>query len=111
MSKNLRGIVKGIETEPTQPPARVVEWKNRDNHAKSIIGLALSDSKLHHIDLDKSSKEIWEKLQKLFGAKVVNAKFSLKIHFFSFKMGADTTMSSHINSIKSSCKRIGRSWC
>ena len=44
MSKNLWGIVKGIETEPTQPPARVVEWKNRDNHTKSIIGLALSDS-------------------------------------------------------------------
>ena len=61
-SKNLRGIVKGIETKPTQPLARVVEWKNKDNHAKSIIGLAVSDSELHHIDLDKSSKEIWEEL-------------------------------------------------
>ena len=61
-SKNLWGIVKGIETEPTQPLARVVEWKNKDNHAKSIIGLAVFDSELHHIDLDKSSEEIWEEL-------------------------------------------------
>ena len=56
MSKNLWGIVKDTEIEPTQPPAKVVEWKNRDNHAKSIIGLALSNLELHHIDLDKSSK-------------------------------------------------------
>ena len=55
MSKNLWGIVKGIESEPTQP-RRVVELKNRDNHAKSIIGIALYDLELHHIDLDKSSK-------------------------------------------------------
>ena len=84
-SKNLWGIVKGIESEPTQPPI-VVELKNRYNHAKSIIGLALSDLELHHIDLDKSYEKIWEELQKLFGAKLVNAKFYVKLQFFSFKM-------------------------
>ena len=106
MIKNLWGIVKGIETEPTQPPTRVVEWKNRDNHAKSIIGLALSDSELHHIDLDKSSEEIWEELQKLLSAKAVNAKFSLKLQFFSFKMAANAKMSSHINELKALVKQL-----
>ena len=92
MSKNLWGIVKDIETEPTHPPARVVEWKNRDNHAKSIIALALSDSELHHIDLDKS--------------KAVNAKFSLKLQFFSFNMAANAKMSSQINELKALVKQL-----
>jgi len=44
-----------------------------DDKANSIIGVSLSHSKLHQVDLDKSFKEIWEDLNKLFGAKVVNA--------------------------------------
>jgi hypothetical protein len=36
------------------------EWERIDDKEKSIIGLALSDSELHHVDIDKSSKEIWE---------------------------------------------------
>jgi hypothetical protein len=65
-----------------------------------IIGLALSDSELHHVDLDKSSKEIWEELQKLFSTKVINTQFSLKLQLFRFKMAAKTIMSSHINDLK-----------
>ena len=106
MSKKLWGIVKGTETYPPQLPAKVVEWKNRDNHAKSIIGVALFDSELHHIDLDKSSEEIWEELQKLLGAKAVNAKFSLKLQFFSFNMAANAKMSSQINELKALVKQL-----
>jgi hypothetical protein len=57
MNKNLWGIVKGTEATPADPN-KLIEWESRDDKEKSIIGLALSDSELHHVDLDKSSKEI-----------------------------------------------------
>ena len=105
MSKILWGIIKGTEPKPPQPN-KLIEWQNRDNlnNAKSIIGIAFPDSKLHVIDLDKYSKEILEELQQLFGAKTTNTKFkfSLKLHeLFRFKMVAETTMSGHIKYLKS----------
>jgi hypothetical protein len=57
MNKTLWGIVKGIEKSSTYPN-KLLEWKNRDDKSKAIIGLSLSDSKLHHIDLEKSSNVI-----------------------------------------------------
>jgi hypothetical protein len=64
MNKNLWGIVKGIEATPANPN-KLIEWESRDDKEKAIIGLAFSDSELHRVDLDKSSKEIWENLNKL----------------------------------------------
>ena len=61
MSKNLWGIVKCIEPK-LESPNKLIEWEDMDNNAKSLIGLALLDFELHLIDLDKSSKEIWEEL-------------------------------------------------
>ena len=77
MNRGLWSIVKGTEQAPNDPRL-LVEWKKKEEKAKAIIGLALSDMQLHLIDLAKSSNEIWEELSKLFGAKATNAKFSLK---------------------------------
>ena len=57
MNKNLWVVVKGTETSPTNPNG-LVEWESIDDKAKAIIGLALVDSDLHHIDLERSSKVI-----------------------------------------------------
>lgn len=75
---NLWGIVKGNGQSPIDQN-KSLEWQRRDDKAIAIIGLCLSDFELHHVDVEKSSKEIWDNLIKLFGAKVINAKFSLKI--------------------------------
>lgn len=92
MNKNLWEIVKGIGKSLTNPN-KLLEWQSIDDKAKIIIGLALVDSELHLIDLEKSSKVIWDNLNKLFGAQSVNAKFSLKLLLFRFKMSAEVTMS------------------
>ncbi|KAH9327354.1 hypothetical protein KI387_007532, partial [Taxus chinensis] len=105
MNKNLWGIVNGKETTPTDA-SKLLEWQSRDDRAKAIIGLALSDSELHHVDLDKSSKEIWDTLIKLFGAKAVNAKFSLKLQLYRFKIDDGVSMSSHINNLRSLIKQL-----
>lgn len=57
MNKKLQDIVKGIKTEPTQPN-KLIGWQSRDDRANSIIGLAILDSELHCVDLDKSSNKI-----------------------------------------------------
>eukprot|EP01018_Ginkgo_biloba_P034981 Gb_38096 [translate_table: standard] len=107
MNKNLWHIVNGTNVVPTEAKI-LIEWKSKDDKAKSIIGLALSDSKLHHVDLKISSKEIWDELNKLFGAKVMNAKFSLKLQLFKFKMSAEVTMSSHINNFRSHIRQLAK---
>ena len=72
------------------PDFFLVEWEKKEEKDKAIIGLPLSDTQLHLIDLEKSSKVIWEKLSKLFGEKAMNAKFSLKMQLFSHKMHDET---------------------
>lgn len=105
MNKNLWGIVNGSEAAPTDAK-ELLEWKNKYDKAKSIIGLSLSDSQLHHVDLTKTSKEIWEHLTQLFGVKSTNAKFSIKLQLFSLKMNEETSMSSHINNLMSLLRQL-----
>jgi hypothetical protein len=63
-----------METMPTYAK-QFIEWQSRDDKDKSIIGLSLLYSQLHHVDLAKSSKVIQDELSQLFGAKAVNEKF------------------------------------
>jgi hypothetical protein len=58
------------------------------------------------IDLAKSSNEIWEELSKLFGAKAMNATFSLKMQLFSLKMHEETRLSTHINELMSLLRQL-----
>ena len=100
MRRNLWGIVKGIEKAPTDP-RQLIEWEKKDDRAKAILGLSLADSQLHLIDLKKYSAELWAQLSTIFGEKVVNAKFSLKLQLFKLKMHDEVSLSSHINDLKS----------
>lgn len=105
MNKKLWVIVKRIETTP-RDLTKILKWQSRYDKVKAIIGLALSDSELHHINFEESSKVIWENLSKLFGAQAINAKFSLKLQLFRFKMSLGITMSSHINKLRSLIRQL-----
>jgi hypothetical protein len=105
MNRGLWSIVKGTEQAPNDPKL-LVEWKKKEEKAKAIIGLALSDMQLHLIDLAKSPNEIWEELSKLFGAKAMNEKFSLKMQLFSLKMHEETRLSTHINELMSLLRQL-----
>jgi hypothetical protein len=106
MSRNLWGIVKGTEKAPTDV-RQLLEWEKREERAKSILGLSLSDSQLHLIDLSKSSTQMWEQLSKIFGEKAENAKFTLKLQLFKLKMHAGISLTSHINELKSLIRQLG----
>ena len=78
----------------------MIEWQSRDDKTKLIIGLARLDLELPHVDLENSSNEVWDELNKLFGAKAINAKLSMKLQLFRLKIQAETTLCSHINKLK-----------
>ena len=58
MNRGLWSIVKGIELVSIDPRL-LVEWEKKEEKAKSIISLALSDTQLLLIDLAKTSYKIW----------------------------------------------------
>lgn len=99
MHQNLWSLVKRLEPAP-QDPKQLVEWQKREERAKSIIGLSLSNSQLHLINLRKSSSQIWEHLSKIFGEKAMNAKFPLKLQLFKLNMHNGVSLSTHINHLK-----------
>jgi hypothetical protein len=59
INKNLWGIIKGTE-QSLKYPNKLLEWKSIDDKAKATISLDLLDSEIHHVDLEKSSKEMWD---------------------------------------------------
>ena len=52
MNRGLWSIVEGTEKTPTDPKL-FVEWESKEDKAKDIIGLALSNTQLHLIYLAK----------------------------------------------------------
>lgn len=105
MNKNLWVIVSGKEKTPTNAN-KLLHWSSRDDKAKAIIGHALFDTELQHIDLDKSLAKIWDNLNKLFVSKAINIKFSLKLPLFRFKMEDGITMSNHISNLQSLIRQL-----
>jgi len=51
MNKGVWSIVKGTEKAPSDPRL-LAEWEKKEEKAKTIIGLALLETKLHLIDLE-----------------------------------------------------------
>lgn len=85
IEKNLLDVVSGATTRPTDVD-ELAKWTAKDRRAIALIGLAISDAYLHHIDLSKTSKEMWDNLNILFGSKALNAKMGLKQKLFKLKM-------------------------
>ena len=69
----------------------------KDQRASALIGLGLSDAYLHHIDLSKTSKEIWDGLNILLGLQASSAKMSLKQKLFRLKMNEGDNIVQHIS--------------
>lgn len=100
MKESLWAIVSGREECPEDINGKKV-WMNRDEKGLAIIALGLSDTFIHHIVDKCTSKEAWDELEKLFGAKGKNSKISLKIQFFGLELKRNETLSAHINTMKS----------
>ncbi|KAH9316558.1 hypothetical protein KI387_025185, partial [Taxus chinensis] len=100
VEKDLWDIVDGGSVAPTDVDA-LQKWKVKDKKALAIIGLGLSKPYLHHVDFKKSSNEIWEALNQLFGSKTDNAEINMKQKLYGLKMEEGGDIVSHISKFRS----------
>ena len=96
MSKGLWPIITGTRVIDINNPEDVED----DERAQSIIMLHLDKSLIHNIDAFVTTKQKWEELDKLYGAKGKNSKISPKIEFFSLAYKRGTSMGAFISHMK-----------
>lgn len=74
------------------------EWRKFDDEACSTIRLYLSKEVDHNIKAERSAKEIWEKLEKLYTLEraLIN-RFDIKKQFYRLTMDETTTIQDHLN--------------
>lgn len=108
MKEGVWNVVKGIEKEPTldQGAEKQRIWQDKNDKATALIGLGLADSLIHHVDFDKTAKEVWDKLENLFGNKINNSKVFLKQKFFSSKMKESDTLQEHLSTLGSIIQQL-----
>lgn len=80
MQYNVWRLVKGREpkSKGLEMTANVLAWSNKNDRALAIIGLGLGDNYIHHLDLNSTADDVWEKLNEQFGKDFNNSVVFLK---------------------------------
>ena len=71
-----------------------------DENAIANLHLALADVVLSSIEEKKKAKEIWDHLTKLYEAKSLHNKIFLKRKLYTLRMSESTSVTEHINTLK-----------
>jgi len=71
-----------------------------DDNAFTNIHLALADEVLSTVVEKKTVKEIWDTLTKLYESKSLHNKIFLKQRLYTFRMTETTSVTDHINTIR-----------
>jgi hypothetical protein len=73
------------------------DWKNLDQKAKSTISLCLSDLVLLNVSEEATTKDLWDKLGKLYQSKsLVNKRF-LRKKLYNLRMRDGDSVADHLN--------------
>ncbi|KAI9162073.1 hypothetical protein LWI28_023521 [Acer negundo] len=73
------------------------KWKVLPEKAMSSIELHLSDEVICNVMEEKSTKETWEKLEKLYMGKTLSNKLTLKDQLYGLKMEKGGDVIAHLN--------------
>jgi hypothetical protein len=89
-----------IAVDPGTAPTRTSadDWKKMDQKAKSTIRLCLSDSVLLNVSEEATTKDLWEKLGKLYQSKSLVNKLFLRKKLYNLRMRDGDSMAEHLNS-------------
>jgi len=97
MREGMWGTVSGDDEDPgSSNGEKYKQWRQRNDRAIALIGLSLADSLVHHIDFKSTAKQMWEKLESIFGNKITNSKVFLKLKFYDLKMSDHEELSDHL---------------
>jgi hypothetical protein len=73
------------------------DWKNLDHKAKSTIRLCLSNSVLLNVSEEATTKDLWEKLGKLYQSKSLVNKIFLRNKLYNLRMRYGDSVAEHLN--------------
>jgi hypothetical protein len=82
-------------TAPTGTSAD--DWKKLDRKAKSTIRLCLSDSVLLNVSEEATTKDLWDKLGKLYQSKSLVNKLFLRKKLYNLRMRDGDSVAEHLN--------------
>jgi hypothetical protein len=88
-------IAVDLGTTPTGTSAD--DWKKMDQKAKSTIRLCLSDSVLLNVSEEATTKDLWEKLGKLYQSKSLVNKLFLRKKLYNLRMRDGDSVVEHLN--------------
>jgi hypothetical protein len=75
----------------------VDDWKKLDRKAKSTIRLCLSDSVLLNVSEEATTKDLWEKLGKLYQSKSLVNNLFLRKKLYNLRMRYGDSVAKHLN--------------
>jgi hypothetical protein len=88
-------IVIDPSTAPTGTSAD--DWKNLDRKTKSTNRLCLSDSILLNVSEEATTKDLWDKLGKLYLFKPLVNKLFLRKKLYNLRMRYGDSVVEHLN--------------
>ena len=76
------------------------KWNEMDGNAIVDLHLTLADGVLSSVVEEKTAKDIWNTLTKLYEAKLLHNKFFLKRRLYTLRMAETTSVTNHIKTLK-----------
>ncbi|KAJ8615808.1 hypothetical protein MRB53_035180 [Persea americana] len=95
IQQGIKIALLGKEKKPEKMNAD--EWADVDERAMSSIEQYLSDEVMFNVMLEKSAKDLWEKLEKLYMGKNLTNKLHLKKQLYGLKMEEGCDLMEHMN--------------
>jgi hypothetical protein len=88
-----------ITVDPSTAPTRTLadDWKKLDRKAKSTIRLCLSDLVLLNVSEEATTKDLWDKLGKLYQSKSLVNKLFLRNKLYNLRMRDGDSIAEHLN--------------
>jgi hypothetical protein len=86
-----------IVADPSTTGTSAHDWKNLDQKTKSTIRLCLSDSVLLNVSEEATTKDLWEKLGKLYQSKSMVNKLFLRNNLYNLRMRDGDSVTEHLN--------------
>lgn len=107
-ARGLIGFVEGTEKEPNKE-SKKADWTNwKQSSSKAVVILLGSVEKSIHAHLQncRSPKEIWDKLQQLYGSTGHNARDSALQDYFDFRIKDGLSIALQLEQFETICRRL-----
>jgi hypothetical protein len=82
------------------------DWKKLDRKAKSTIRLCLYDSILLNVSEEATTKDLWEKLGKLYQSKSLVNKLFLRKKLYNLRMRDGDSVVEHLNAFNTMVSQL-----